>query len=430
MNQLHRVLMLTMIWSAGCLVWPAKAATYHPIPSSFDFPADEATLLKYRDTGDVAAMRTHAWMVFAGMTQPTDLANPKSEAIWETWHPYTDAFKPAGPTPQGEHELIREFVPPRQLAARGPHPQDAGVSLASFTLFDQETIDNIRIHHYDADGLNKLNASFPAGGDVTKRKIVDFDRKAMSLKTVWLSVSKTGLTAIPVWDPALQDLTAQAHPQSIRDFKRVVAVDPSRTTIPQGEKADVPFLGLPPGTPFKDANVVPLNAFYHFQITTQAQVASLARFKFKNLTTGNSPAIGDYMVLVLLHYTTKEIPNWVWATFWWYDAPDAGPFAANRPDPAKLKSPWRSYLMNVAYDAVTPREPDGNEHICFNPYIEAGLTDGPAAGVVSNCMACHQQARWNDPTFTVTRGFKSDNDPIFLNTTKTDFVWAVTNETP
>jgi hypothetical protein len=88
-------------------------------------------------------------------------------------------------------------------------------------------------------------------------------------------------------------------------------------------------------------------------------------------------------------------------------------------------------LMNVAYDAVTPKEADGSPHICFNPYIEPGLTQGvPPSGVVSNCMACHQQARWQDPTFKVTRGLLPDNDPIFTNTTKTDFVWAVTYETP
>jgi hypothetical protein len=423
--EMSRFLLFTIIWSGGYLIEMAAAATYHPIPPGYDFPADEGTLLKYRDTQDVAAMRTHAWMVFAGMTQPAEPTNPNSEAIWETWHPYVDAFKQPGPTLQGMQELIREFVVPRQLTIRGPHPENAGVSLSSFTLFDQQTIDHIRNNHYDSEGMNKLNGMFPSNGDVTQRKIIDFPREAMSVKTVWMPVSKTGLTAIPVWDFNLQDLTPQAPPQTADQFKRMVAVDPSRTTIPRGEKKDLLVLGKT----FNSADVVSLNAFYHFQIKSQEQVDALTGFR--NLTTGQPPVIGDYMVLMCLHYTTKEIPNWIWATFWWHDAPDTGPFAADRPDTTKLILPWRNYLMNVAYDAVTPKEADGSPHICFNPYIEPGLTQGvPPSGVVSNCMACHQQARWQDPTFKVTRGLLPDNDPIFTNTTKTDFVWAVTYETP
>jgi hypothetical protein len=62
---------------------------YQPIPPGFDFPADKDSLLKLRDTEDMHPMRKHAWMVFAGMTQPA----PGGEAIWETWFTAEETFR-------------------------------------------------------------------------------------------------------------------------------------------------------------------------------------------------------------------------------------------------------------------------------------------------------------------------------------------------
>ncbi len=43
---------------------------YTPIPPGFDFPADKATLERFRKTENVAEMRRHAWLVWAGINQP------------------------------------------------------------------------------------------------------------------------------------------------------------------------------------------------------------------------------------------------------------------------------------------------------------------------------------------------------------------------
>jgi len=136
-------------------------------------------------------------------------------------------------------------------------------------------------------------------------------------------------------------------------------------------------------------------------------------------------------VLVCVHVTTKEIPEWVWATFWWHDRPNDGPFAADRP--AAVTGVWRNFRMNTAYSMDTPREYDGTPHSCFNPWLEARF----ANGVASNCMTCHQRATWPMPTppagvsqpfLPVTRGAMPPDDPFFQGRTKLDFLWSVAFE--
>jgi hypothetical protein len=97
---------------------------------------------------------------------------------------------------------------------------------------------------------------------------------------------------------------------------------------------------------------------------------------------------GDYAVLVGFHFATRELKNWVWATFWWHNQPNQGPYAEDRP--TTLKGVWQNYLMTVSYDMDRPREADGKPHIAYNPYLEGLLFDG----VTSNCMTCHRRATW------------------------------------
>ncbi|RVJ16061.1 hypothetical protein CN179_33245, partial [Sinorhizobium medicae] len=58
--------------------------SYTPVPSGFDFPANERVLLDAVNRGAEEQLRTHAWTVFAGLTQKTRQNDPNSEAVWET----------------------------------------------------------------------------------------------------------------------------------------------------------------------------------------------------------------------------------------------------------------------------------------------------------------------------------------------------------
>src|ERR1043165_4138328 len=217
-------------------------ATYQGIPPGFDFPANEATLLGFRDTGNVTAMRKHAWMAFAGMTQPA----AGGEAIWETWFAEEEAFT-AGPSPQAIalRKVQRRFRNPRQFStpSRGPGPQAIGASLLSFVLFNKESLTHIRSNKlYLRSTLNQINQGFNANNTpLEKREIAPFPRTAMSLKTVWWLVKKTGLTAMPIWDgkPTRPNQQGNDYPT----WARFVAVDPSRPQIPASEKTDILFQG-------------------------------------------------------------------------------------------------------------------------------------------------------------------------------------------
>jgi hypothetical protein len=404
LNSLFRTAGLTLLLVAAA---QGQGIEYKPIPAGFDFPADEQTLLTALQQGDEPKLRTHGWMVFAGLTQPTRPNEPDSEALWETWYTGGEVFS-AGPAPQGDRTLERRLTKPRQFGPQGgAQPQAVGESQLAFTLFNQELKDHTRSNklHLTAT-LKSINSSWTNQTPIKDRKVADYPREAMSLKLVWMAVKKSGMTPLPIWDQ--QAIVATAPPQDTDTWKRKVVVDPSRTTIPAGETVNVPG--------FPGSKVVPLSAFYHFTLNA-------------NQASDFGASSGDHAVLVGMHYTTKEIPDWVWATFWWHDRPDDGPFAKDRPDASRLKGVWRNYLMDVAYSMDIPKESNGTANAVFNPWLEARFPNG----VNSNCMTCHQRAVWSEatpvpPFLPVTRGAAPDNAPIFANGTKVDFLWSLLME--
>jgi hypothetical protein len=378
------------------------APAYAPIPPGYDFPADQATLEHFRDTNNVAEMRRHAWYVFAGITHP----GPSGAAAWETWYPQQLVFAPGEPEGDGGPSPIRPFETPIQLREAGGEAEAAGESLLSFVMFNQDARDFIRSNNYHrASTLNQLNAGFAAGTPPADRTITAFPREAMGVKAIWMIVKAGALSVLPVWDGVPTHALTAANPPS--SWPRAVVVDPTRADIPANETMPITWGGLPLA-----AHVVPVSRFYHFAITS-AELAAVRR------VMGNGVNIGDFAVLMMMHVTTKEIPDWVWATYWWHDLPSDGQFGADRP--AAVEGQWRNYLMDVAYSADTPVEYDGKPNAVFNPYLENFPN-----GIASNCMACHQQARWPSADFeAAVRGRLADDDAIFTNQVRTDFIWAI-----
>ena len=131
-----------LVFSGGAAV---AQQNYEPIPPGFDFPADEATLLRFRDTQNVPEMRRHAWYVFAGLTQRAK----NGEAIWETWYPSSSTFS-SGPQPltAAGPGPVRPFALPRQFTrGGGPAPQAIGESVLSFVMFNKDGNDHVRSNH-------------------------------------------------------------------------------------------------------------------------------------------------------------------------------------------------------------------------------------------------------------------------------------------
>jgi hypothetical protein len=430
--------------SFGRPVTTASIIEYVEAASGFGFPQTPQQLLRHRDTQDVAAMRRHGWEIWAAMTQPM----PSGFPIFLTWYQVSDVF---GEEPGRDQRLFApEFRVPSQKTIGD------GDAILSFNVYNAPLRDHVRQHDYQLkDTLAAL------GGRASD--IQPFPDNAIAVKTVWWPVRQNGLTAFPVWDDlptrplewgrGVHDLIkmgffSQLNPQQQEElatherdgndfetFPRIVAIDPTRTDVPAKETAEVLFYDPQDTTLQSDARrtarVVPLQRFFHVQINDRYTVDLINSLPLTDQITTRfwkRPfRLGDYVAFVAAHVTTREIPDWVWATFWWHDDPAAAPYGADR-----LKTvvgPFRNYRMQVAYSGDTPREPDGSPHVAFNPYLEAAFSVGPK----SNCIACHQRALLGPdgpgPVFPVIRGQLSKQDPLFAGKVRLDFLWSLAFET-
>jgi hypothetical protein len=406
---------------------PSPPNGIYDIPAGYDFPAAKATLEKYRADKNVAAQRTHVWNVWAGMTSTTpDGKYP----VFATWYSEDEAFQ-TGAVAQaiGPHRVVFRFRPPRQtLGLPGhPAPQAAGTSLISEVMFDYDNYKHIRDNKlYLQSTLNGLQTSGAADPHIPNNTTVPpFPVNAISLKTIWWPVAGNAVTPMPIWDPKDNPQIPSGNPYTT--WKRVVAIDPKHTGLPPNATATVNFPVTNPKS-WPNSHLVGLDKFYYVKLdatTAKNAMANGRLASFVNDVLGRPLQAGDYVVFLGTHLTTKEIDDWVWATFWWHDRPDDGSYAANRT--ANVKGVWRNYLMEASYDEVTPQEADGSPHITFNPWLEAHFRDG----VVSNCMNCHHRAGYRQGDFInflpIHRGAPDlSGDPAYAKgTLRTDFLWSL-----
>jgi hypothetical protein len=422
----------------------ADVIDYADAASSFGFPQPQAVLLRYRDAQDVAAMRRHGWQIWATLTQPT----PSGFPVFLTWYQVSDVF---GENPGHDRRLFApEFRVPSQKTLGD------GDAILSFNVYNAPLRDHVRQHGYHQK--SRLATLVGRTSDIQP-----FPDTAIAVKTVWWPVRQDGMTALPVWDDlrtrplewgrGVQDLIKMgffnhlspqqreelaAHERDGNDFEtfaRVVAIDPTRAEVPAKETAEVSFFDPQDTTLQTDARrtarVVPLRRFFHVRINDLHTADLINSLPLTDQITSRfwrrRFRIGDYVALVAAHVTTREIPDWVWATLWWHDDPQATPYGADRPK--SIPEPFHHYRLQVAYSGDTPRQPDGSPHVAFNPYLEAAFSYGPQ----SNCVACHQRAvlgpEGSGPVFPVLRGQLSKDDPYYAGRVRLDFLWSLAFET-
>jgi len=240
---------------------------------------------------------------------------------------------------------------------------------------------------------------------------------------------------MPIWDPDANPANPTGNPRE--GWARFVGVDATRR-VPSGETADITYAGQVK----RGSHIVGLGNFHFIKLTAEMAegvnsnglLAGVAQASF-----GRQVAADDYAVLAAIHITTKEIDDWVWATFWWHDRPNDGPFAQNRV--GSLKGAWRNYLMDVTYDLNLPAEKDGSPKVAFDPWLEARFSDGGhgGGGTVSNCMNCHNRASWPERTdcpilpglgracyLPIYRGNPDFEDTAYApGRLRTDFLWSI-----
>jgi hypothetical protein len=268
--------------------------------------------------------------------------------------------------------------------------------------------------------LATLQQSRAADAAIPSNKTIPpFPADSVSLKTVWWPVAKSTPTPMPIWDPETNPLLPGGN--SYATWKRVVAIDPTQTNIPPGTTMTISFLN----TSRPNSHVVGLDSFYYVTLDAQTATNAMANGRLASFVQdvlGRPLQAGDYAVFAGTHLTTKEIDDWVWATFWWHDRPDTGSFGADRP--ATVRGVWRNYLMNASFDLNLPREPDNSPLITFNPWLETHFRQG----IVSNCMNCHNRASYPPLNFLpIYRGDPDlQHDPTYAaGRLRTDFLWSV-----
>jgi hypothetical protein len=401
------------------------------------YPLAQAELEKQRDTDNVQAMRRHGWDVWAAMTRSSVGDLP----AFLTWYQADELFSLTDPPKQ------RHFRPSFNHPAK--KTLGLGDAILSFNTYNQPLFDHVRkLGYHRRDQLKSMVGKTP--------KVVNFPDRAIMVKTVWWPVRGDGPTAFPVWDefptrPVLwgrgiadkvkrgdfRDRTPEAqaalashelHGNDFETFARVVAIQPDGTADGHSPVRfyDPDDLELQRRTERSGRNVA-LDRFYHLRLDDPKLVAELNSLPdLPSITQqhwGRPLRVGDYLAFVAAHVSTRELDDWVWTTYWWHDEPNRGPGADRT---ANVQGVWRHYKMRVAYNAQVPREPDGSHPIVYNPYLEAGFSDGPR----SNCVSCHQRAVVTasgamGPVFPVPTGHLNQRDPFFQDKLQLDFVWSL-----
>ncbi|MGO9269064.1 MAG: hypothetical protein ACLQOO_02190 [Terriglobia bacterium] len=400
-----------------------RGIKYEGIPEGkrFDFPASPEVLAKMRRQSNVTGIRKHAWRLFGGLTKKVQGGDGP---VWETWYTRCEVFQyPCSDTEHAKCSATQraplfELEEPLQLfplsstsPKSGPLTNvnvfNVGDSLIDMRLFNREACEHIRDSEnplWDEKTLKALNDYFQAHSrPVAQREIPSFPANAMALKTMWRIIQPDGTRTVKIWDP-----TSAGGPW------KSVRIDISN---PKGNRC------VPPSS----ENVVPVSCFYYVAVTPE-NVEQIHGNTDLPIDQIQNVKVGAFAILLGMHVITREIPDWVWATFWWSDKPKWGPYARGRP--AYIRGVWQNYLMDTTLDQITPREHDGTANICFNPYLEGF----DPAGRVSNCMQCHRRAVYGgraDATFDALRREILADDPYFsINgpTLKLDFIWSFTDE--
>jgi cytochrome c553 len=205
-----------------------------------------------------------------------------------------------------------------------------------------------------------------------------------------------------------------------------------------------------------------LSDFIHFKV---ADSSMLAFFTHEGISD-TKIEVGDYVILVAMHVTTKETKRWTWQTYFWTPNPDKPDFpstpliVANRPK--QLQGAPLHYAMSMGYTFMLPDKPYtggtniGTPIFAYNPYLEAGFDDStfmnkggtkseitiPSSpltilktdmGVRTNCLSCHAQANYAPQDSIPTHfsfGYVGDRyvdmaDPRFKGTLQLDFLWSL-----
>lgn len=444
------------------------------IPPGFDYPQPAAVLHQWLATGNQPRAREHGWYLWAALNTISG-----GEPVWRSWCTSTQAFATGlsarsasafamnhqlainakrladGPTRTmipGEDPInfpnpptydVPGFVKARypqcydsskDQLVDGPTFQNNGDIMVAGVIYNGPAYQWIRSRQlYLAANLNHQVPTPPGQAEIS-----EMPAGSIILKPMMWPVPATGYTALPLWDDAASDHGTYAGFEIQNMWPRAAALTVHGTS--QIATVDVTYLhgvrthaGAPLGPiTYRGAHVAPIDQFYHFDFPTLAGMAPCDRAILDQSAYwayGRPFAAGDRLAIVAMHVMTKEQPAWAFQSVWWHDRPNAGPYAANRPNIpiARAPGPWRHYLMASTYGFVAR---PGQWPVAYNPYIELAA-DHP---IRTNCMNCHHRAAWPGPkaSYEAANGpsalaIYALNNPTFNGLLKVDSIWSISD---
>jgi hypothetical protein len=450
--------------AAGVL---ADSYRYVPAPPVRTYPSTNATIQRWISNANTKAIRSHGWDIWQSITSATSYNRP----VWQTWYSGHELFEETNEThvlARAKHGVVqfgirRNAMHPSTIAARSANgiPFDPAERVFAFNRFTASTAQFIWKNKLNyAQTLADTNAAFTRNNTpLVSRAILtskdSTDSSSFVLKPVYQFISGREVTAVPYWNGDSSAATTDSANPIASTWRQAVAVDPTGKLQP-GDSILLPVND----EGYKWCKVVPLSAFYWQRITVEDSI-NFSQFGAANgdfIGVANDTSWqavlqavrpGNIGLLMAMHTTGKEIPNWTWQSFWWGQNPNDPQFGADRPK--TIPPPWNHYNMTVAYAMLTP---SGGSNIAYNPYLESSLAgtipnegkQPPSmiswTGVTTNCMACHRRAsvgytaggqpvgalygpdmqvNAGDSVIFIVPGPDSTKVPLL----KTDFLWSV-----
>lgn len=447
---------------------PADSYQYVPAPAIRTFPSSNATIQAWINAGNTQAIRAHGWDIWQSMTTAT----PYNRPVWQTWFSGHELFADPNGThimARAKHGVVQFGIRPEPVAHPSAvegrlmngipfHPAERIFAFNRFTASTAEFIWKNKL--YLRQTLADTNAAFTRNNTpLASRAILtstdSTDSSSFVLKPVYQFISGTEVTAVPYWNGDTSTATTNPPNPIASTWRQAVAVDPTGKLQP-GDSVKLVVNNEKPAW----CKVVPLSAFYWQRITREDSI-EFTKFGAQNgdfIGVANDTSWqavvqavrpGNIGLLMAMHTTGKEIPNWTWQSFWWAYNPNDSAFGADRP--GSIPAPWNHYNMTVAYSMLTP---SGALNIAYNPYLESSLAgtipnEGkqppdsiPWTGVTSNCMSCHRRASIGfdtkgnpvgalyGPDMQVNAGdsivfYGIGKDSTKVPLLKTDFLWSI-----
>ena len=477
-----RTLCYSLFGLAMCTTAFAKPV---PLPNpgitGYNFPESKETLMSWINNGNAQSISLHGWGLWTSLTAPSGQSEfgLTNVPVYVTWLSPAEIAALPQPSPAAVNAPKRQFKleQPRQFSHKGVKVEQAiiknsttspSAASSSTAAVVPDTAIAVTMgydpsaqafaHSNNLFSLTALQKIYNSGtGPI--RAIPTFPNTAVTIKPTYKIISSANMIngsiyVMPAWPgtpPVItKEITEKGFPESV--WPGCVYINTKNASKSSATGVDPDCKTGPTA-----ANTFGLGDFINFAVTSN----NIANFE---TLTGETLSVGDFIILIAMHVTTREIDEWTWQTYFWTPNPANPPLPSSKAiasaRPAQLTGAAAHYAMAIGYQMVAPNQPIiggksvGSPVTVYNPYLESpfsaavfgappvnvGIQKSGAkkpymatVGVQSNCMTCHGNASINpsNPDSNtnslpyLTNFYVSRDDAAFTGYLQTDFLWSI-----